>query len=280
VTRILRAPHASVALFLICACASPAPAVRYQESQTHGLADEVAHSLTKAKIHTVAVFDFIGPGNKLNALGVDLADNLARTLRNRAQNITVLDRSAVRDLIEGNRVAPDVIRDKEIAWWLATKLNVDAVILGQLVPVGDEIKISIGFISTTNGDASAGYSIVTPLSSEMKSLLATAVGPAHSTNSSQPIPADTTMPKCIHCPSPNFSLAAIQEKVQGTAVLSAFIGLDGRARDIEILKPLSHRLTEQAIAAVQSWTFTPAVSAEGKPVEVEIPIEVAFKFSK
>jgi TolB-like protein len=254
--------------------------VSAQQAETHGLADQMAQSLEKNRAHRIVVFDFIGPDNKLNGLGQKLADEFSIALQSRMPKISVVDRAAVRDLIERNRVAPDVVRDKEIAWWLASQLKVDAVVLGQLMPVGDRIKIAIGSIALETGDASPGFSIEAPLSDEMKTMLAVAVGNAHAVNSSQLMSEGGTVPKCIHCPNPNFSSAAVQDRVGGTALLSALIGLNGQARDIEIIKPLSHRLTEQAIVALQSWTFVPGKSGDGEAVEVETPIEVSFRFTK
>jgi TolB-like protein len=255
-------------------------AVSAQQAETHGLADQMAESLKKASAHSIVVFDFIGPDNKLNGLGQKLADEFSITLQNRAPEISVVDRATVRDLIERNRVAPDVVREKEIAWWLASQLKVDAVILGQLMPVGDQIKIAIGSIALKTGGASPGFSIMAPLSDEMKAMLAVSVAKVHAVNSSQLMSERGILPKCIHCPNPNFSSAAVKDRVGGTALLSALIGLNGQARDIEIIKPLSHRLTEQAIVALQSWTFVPGKSANGEAVEVETPIEVSFRFTK
>ena len=255
-------------------------AASVQQGETHGLADQMAQSLEKNRAHRVVVFDFIGPDNKLNPLGQKLADEFSIALQNRIPKISVVDRVTVRGLIERNRVAPDIVRDKEIAWWLASQLKVDAFVLGQLMSVGDQIKVAIGSIALKTGDASPGFSITVPLSDEMKTMLAVSVGKAHAINSSHLMSERGTLPKCIHCPNPNFSSAAVQDRVAGTALLSALIGLNGQARDIEIIKPLSHRLTEQAIVALQSWTFVPGKSADGEAIEVETPIEVVFRFTK
>ena len=251
-----------------------------QEDKSYGLADQMAQFLVKANLHRVVVFDFIGPDNRLNALGQDLADKFSIALQNHAPALSVVDRAAVKKIIAENRVAPDIIRDKEIAWWLASQLQVDAVILGQLIPVGDEIKISIGSLAMKTGAGSPGFSIVSPLSTEMNSLIESPVMPVRHIDTAQLMAAKGTVALCVHCPNPNFSGPAVQEHVHGTAILNVTVGLDGRAHDIEIVKPLSHRLTEQAIKAVQSWTFTPGKSADGQPLEMETRIEVYFRLGR
>jgi TonB family protein len=111
----------------------------------------------------------------------------------------------------------------------------------------------------------------------MNAHLEVVVTPAPRIDPSQLVPAHGTAPKCVHCPSPKYSGPGAQDRIEGTVALSALVGLDGRARDIDIVQPLSHGLTEQAIAAVESWTLVPAKSADGKPLEIKTLFEVTFK---
>ena len=88
------------------------------------------------------------------------------------------------------------------------------------------------------------------------------------------------MPVCLHCPNPQFSQAAVEHHVEGSVLLLVVIGVDGRAREIDIQNPVFYQLTEKAIEAVQTWTFKPATSADGTAVEVLTPIEVTFRFTQ
>jgi TonB family protein len=49
----------------------------------------------------------------------------------------------------------------------------------------------------------------------------------------------------------------------------------GRPRDIKVVRGLGLGLDAQALAAVQKWRFQPALK-DGKPVDVEISVEVEF----
>jgi len=49
----------------------------------------------------------------------------------------------------------------------------------------------------------------------------------------------------------------------------------GRPRDIKVVRGLGLGLDAQALAAVQKWRFHPALK-DGKPVDVEISVEVEF----
>jgi TonB family protein len=239
----------------------------------------MAQALQKADVHSVVVFDFIGPDKKLNTLGQELAAKFNATLQKSNSKLSILDRAAVKEVMVANRVAPGVIREPEIAWWLATQMKADAFILGELSLEGDQLKIDIGSVKVKTGGSIVAFSVVTPISEEMRERLAIPVGTKYV--DTRDVSADKgKLPTCLHCPPPQFSQAAVDKHIEGTVLLTAVVGLDGRARDIEILKPLSHRLTEKAIVAVQSWTFAPGKSADGQPLEVETPIEVSFRLGR
>jgi TonB family protein len=260
--------------FLIFALVVP------RQVKAQGLGPQMAEALQKAKIRSVLVFDFIGPKKELNALGQDLAEKFSATLQKSSSKITVVDRADVKKLIETNRVAPDIVRDTEIAWWLATQLKVDAFVLGKLSIDEDKLEIEIGAIATKDGKSVAEFSASTPISDGMKALLTIPVARVFATNTKELEAANGIVPKCLYCPNPKFSEAAVDKRVAGTVRLSVLIGLDGRARNIEIVNAVNYRLTEKAIEAIQSWTFAPGKSADGRPIEVLTPIEVAFKYYK
>jgi TonB family protein len=251
-----------------------------EQAGAQGLGTQMAEALQKSKIHTVLVFDFIGPKDELNALGQDLADKFSTTLQKSSSNFTVVDRADVKKLIETNRVAADIVRDTEIAWWLATQLKADAFILGKLSIDGDTLKIEIGAIATKDGKSIASFSLPAPISGAMKARMAIPVATAIEFDKRLASVRKETMPVCLHCPNPEFSQAAVANHIEGTVVLVGVIGLDGRAREIDVRKPVSYRLTEKAIEAVQKWTYRPATGADGTPVELLTTIEVVFKLSR
>jgi hypothetical protein len=76
------------------------------------------------------------PHERLTHLGRDLADGFSRTLASAGGKFALIDRRQVQAIIEKNRVASDVIRDSEIAWWLARQLHANALIVGQLTASG------------------------------------------------------------------------------------------------------------------------------------------------
>lgn len=82
-------------------------------------------------------------------------------------------------------------------------------------------------------------------------------------------------PKVIFQPDPEYSEEARKAKYQGVCVLSLVVGPDGKPRDIHVSRSLGLGLDEKAIEAVNQWKFEPAMK-DGKPVAVEIAVEVSF----
>ncbi len=83
-------------------------------------------------------------------------------------------------------------------------------------------------------------------------------------------------PRPIYDPDPEYSDEARKAKFQGTVLLVAVIGSDGRPRDLHVVRSLGMGLDQKALNAVQKWRFAPAMK-DNRPVSVQISIEVAFR---
>lgn len=73
---------------------------------------------------------------------------------------------------------------------------------------------------------------------------------------------------------PAYPPLARQARIQGTVVLHAIIGKDGRVSQLEVISghPL---LVQSAIEAVKQWQYKPT-QLNGEPVEVDTTIQVTF----
>jgi bla regulator protein blaR1 len=87
---------------------------------------------------------------------------------------------------------------------------------------------------------------------------------------------DVSAPKLIFAPDPQFSDEALQAKYQGVCVLSLIVDAEGRPRRLHVVRHLGMGLDQKAVEAVEQYTFKPAMRF-GKPVAVEVNIEVNFK---
>lgn len=82
-------------------------------------------------------------------------------------------------------------------------------------------------------------------------------------------------PRAIFTPDPEYSAEARMAKYQGTVLLYAIIGPDGRPRELKVSRPLGMGLDQKALEAVRKWRFEPALK-NGIPVAVEVNVEVNF----
>ena len=83
-------------------------------------------------------------------------------------------------------------------------------------------------------------------------------------------------PKLIHYVDPKYSKEAKRAKLEGVCVLDLIVDPQGMPRDIHVTQPVGKGLDENAIKAIQQYRFEPA-KLDGKPVPVEIRIEVRFR---
>ena len=86
-----------------------------------------------------------------------------------------------------------------------------------------------------------------------------------------------TFPQQIYSPDPEFSDEARKRRVEGVVTLSAIVTSKGETTDVRVLEGRGYGLDEKAVEAVRRWKFRPG-SKDGKPVAVELNVEVSFRF--
>ena len=82
------------------------------------------------------------------------------------------------------------------------------------------------------------------------------------------------LPEAVHKVAPDYPEWARKAGVQGTVMIQALVGKDGRILDTRIVRSIPD-LDDYAVAAVKQWRFKPALS-KGKPVAVWVAVPVKF----
>jgi len=77
-------------------------------------------------------------------------------------------------------------------------------------------------------------------------------------------------------PEAEFSDEARRAKYQGVCLVSLIVDTQGNPQNPRVVRPLGMGLDEKALEAVRKYKFKPAMK-EGKPVPVQITIEVNFR---
>jgi TonB family protein len=90
-----------------------------------------------------------------------------------------------------------------------------------------------------------------------------------------------TLPQVVREVKPVYTAKAMQAKIQGTVWLTAVVLPSGDVRDVTVRKSLDkeHGLDNEAVKATRQWTFKPGTK-DGKPVPVEVTIEMTFTLKK
>jgi protein TonB len=83
-----------------------------------------------------------------------------------------------------------------------------------------------------------------------------------------------TAPTKLHHVAPIYPPVALAAGREGTVVLEAVIGEDGRVRDVRVVRPAA-LLDQAALEAVRQWRFTPTL-LNGQPVPVIMNVTVGF----
>lgn len=85
------------------------------------------------------------------------------------------------------------------------------------------------------------------------------------------------LPEAISKSQPEYPDIARQSNMEGTVVVQALVGKDGRVKDTKVVKSVPV-LDDAAVAAVKKWVFKPALS-NNKPVAVWVAVPVKFSLN-
>jgi periplasmic protein TonB len=147
--------------------------------------------------------------------------------------------------------------------------------LPQSGQLGDPLSKVIGTLSNGTG---TGGGIGSGTGGGVGSGSGSGVGPGHGGGiggGAYHVGGGVSRPKPIYSPDPEFSDEARKNKMQGTVVLRLVVGVDGKTRDIRVVRSLGMGLDEKAVEAAHLWRFDPA-RKDGQPVPVEVDMEINF----
>lgn len=88
-------------------------------------------------------------------------------------------------------------------------------------------------------------------------------------------------PTLVRNVQPKYPRKAMARKIQGVVLLSAVVLENGKVGRVTVTRSLDNEfgLDNEAVKTVKKWRFTPGTK-DGKPVAVEIDIEMSFALAK
>ena len=78
-------------------------------------------------------------------------------------------------------------------------------------------------------------------------------------------------PKVLEAVNPEYTAEARAAAVEGNVVLDLTVCEMGEVKDVKVVEPLSHGLTEAAVAAARKWKFEP-------PKDGDVVVRITLKF--
>ena len=84
-------------------------------------------------------------------------------------------------------------------------------------------------------------------------------------------------PVCLYCPQPPYTDEARKARFQGTVLVEITILPDGRTAECRVVKGLGMGLDEKALEAVRQYRFKPVIGPGGRPVAVDLTVEINFR---
>jgi TonB family protein len=258
----------------------------YRE-QIHSLAGRLLKRAEKAKCRdscAILVENFTMPSGSTSHLGMQLADSVAAELVAQGRGIQIVDRSRLQDYLVREHIPSAALKDREAARWLATELHANVALVGMIEELDGHYNLLTELLNISSDkigpqeattitipEPQQAFAPFEPYDAERPGQKAPAGAPPFVRDG-----AGGSVPSCIYCPSPRYSDAARKVKFMGSVILDVTVTEDGRATDIRVLKGIPFGLNQQAIRAVNEWTFKPASSGD-RPVAVRVPIEASFR---
>ncbi len=268
---------------VLCLSLSAVPLANAQESPIDTAGADLAHHILHKKQHSVAVFDFSGPGQQVSLLGQQLADNISAAIAKSSGNLRVEDRSQIANTRDRESFVPEIVLDPSSLIFLARDLNVGAMVTGDLALAQDGILVlQLKAFRVSDGKGLVAVKITMPVTPRMKSLADKSASPplagvADFVEDKSLTKAGYKPPTCVYCPHASYTGDAIDHRDNGTVELTATIGTDGTVKAIAVRKGMPDGLTRQSIETVKTWKLSPASSPVGKPIPARVAIMVSFQ---
>lgn len=283
VSTAAQAPQAALAL-------TPA-----QQDQLRDLANRVldhAGSAGCKKSCTILVVNFADASGSTTVLGMQLADAVSAQLAAQSKEIHIADRQSLKSFLEKERIASKFLEEDNAARWLAMENSANAVLVGYLKEsaTGARVLLRVQLLDAHKLADRRDQGKEGRIEELELEGLNGALVPAEpfendppSSGSEDQLPVlragagGVSNPVCQYCPAPTYTNPARAAKIQGTIVTMSTVSAEGGVLHTEIVRGLPFGLNQAVLQVLSTWRFRPATTRDGKPVTVQVPIEVTLR---
>jgi TonB family protein len=259
-------------LFLLVALAlpflaGPSPAAQEPGRDLEDLAKRISKELSKARVSSVVVADFVTLSGNDSSEGHYLAEEFSQRLEHHKKNFAVTESKRVVAALASAKISTKDLNAPDILQRIGTLLQADVVVTGTLETVPDHYSVKVTARRAQDG------SVVASADARVLVLLDPG-GPATVARAGVD---GVGVPNCVSCPPPLDTDTARAAKMPDKVGLLVVINEEGRVIRIVVTKANDDGLAKNAVETVRGWKFKPATDKDGKAVAVIVPIEVNFR---
>lgn len=232
----------------------------------------------------IVLTDFLFANGKTSQFGMQLADTLSSQLSSSAAPVHSIDRSALRNLLERDRVPAQLEGDVGVARWLGKQLNADLVVLGDLSVERDKaIAVTARLVRPNDGNdipqiLRGRIDVVSD--SRLDFTPTDALPPL------APLPDNLDgqkvyragvdgvgLPMCFHMPNPPVTQDAKLFRFVGNVVVETVLDTSGKIRLSQILAGAPYGLNEITLKTMENWGCRPGMP-NGNPVPTLVTFQI------
>ena len=186
-------PRASFIAIVAMLWTMAAPCFAYQQ-EVRGAVRSIVESLSARGTKSIAVVDFTDLQGNVTELGRFLAEQMSLALAVEAKDISVVDRTHLKALIEEHKLSASGLMDPQTARKLGLIAQVGALATGSLTPIGEVVNLSVKVLDTETARLLAVATADIPRTRAIEDLLARGISADNSASHLARPDADTTTP--------------------------------------------------------------------------------------
>lgn len=239
------------------------------------LGDALARQISDARIHKLAVAEFVTSEGEASPRGKYLSALLCEGWSQHHAKFTVVESANLRQTLAEHKLTIQDLKSPESLKQVGATLGVEAVVLGTLTDTADGYLLAVTVRNTSDGTLLFAKEQPVARSHVLDSLAATN---ADSFASAPKAGADGAgVPTCTYAPTPVFPAGARKAKISAAAVIvMAVVSTEGLVTNIRVLKDPGYGFAERAVEKLTEWRCKPALDKDKKPMAVTVPVDISF----
>lgn len=239
------------------------------------LGDALAGQISDAKIHKLAVAEFVTPEGEASPRGKYLAALLCERWSQHHAKFAVVEPASFRQTLAAQKLSVRDLDSPESLKQVGAALEVEAAVLGTLTDTTDGYLLTVTVRTTSDGALLLTREQPIAHSHVLDNLAAT--GADTSVSAQKAGVNGVGVPTCTYAPTPVFPAGARKAKISAAAVVvMAVVSTEGLVTNIRVLKDPGYGFAARAVEKLTEWRCKPALDKDKKPVAVTVPIDISF----